>query len=141
MGMVMGGESQASFKDVTTTTKDTQANSAGVNTATVNTERRTTYISRLLTALWSLALLFAYLLRRGCNIVVGALTKSGGDMVNIARITMAKLVAIFSFIIISFVLVQSASAQTTPRPDFVLPATCGAFELSLIHISEPTRPY
>ena len=41
---------------------------------------------------------------------------------------MARLLAFFSFIIISFVLVQSASAQTTPRPDFVLPATCGAFE-------------
>ena len=41
---------------------------------------------------------------------------------------MAKLFATFSFLIISFVLVQSASAQTTPRPDFVLPATCGAFE-------------
>ena len=44
------------------------------------------------------------------------------------QIAMARLLAFFSFIIISFVLVQSASAQTTPRPDFVLPATCGAFE-------------
>ena len=44
------------------------------------------------------------------------------------QIVLAKLIAFFSFIIISFVLVQSASAQTTPRPDFVLPATCGAFE-------------
>ena len=113
MGTVMGDESQASFKDVTTTIKDTQANSAGVNTATVNTERRTTYISRFLTALWSLALLFAYLLRRGCNIVVGALTKSSGDMVNIARIAMAKLFAIFSFIMMSLLVAQTASAQTT----------------------------
>ena len=72
----MSGESQASYKDVITTIKDTEANSAGVDTATSYAERRTTYKSRFLTALWSLALLFAYLLRRGCNIVVGALTKS-----------------------------------------------------------------
>ena len=111
--MVMGGESQASFKDVTTTIKDTEANSAGVDTATSYAERRTTYKSRFLTALWSLALLFAYLLRRGCNIVVGALTKSSGDMVNIARIAMAKLFAIFSFIMMSLLVAQTASAQTT----------------------------
>ena len=107
----MGGESQASYKDVITTIKDTEANSAGVDTATSYAERRTTYISRFLTALWSLALLFAYLLRRGCNIVVGALTKSSGDMVNIARIAMAKLFAIFSFIMMSLLVVQTASAQ------------------------------
>ena len=44
------------------------------------------------------------------------------------RAFLMDLTAIFSFIMMSLLVTQSASAQMTPRPDFVLPATCGAFE-------------
>ena len=111
MDMVMGGESQASFKDVTTTTKDTQANSAGFNTATVNTERRTTYISRFLTALWSLALLYAYLLRDVFYIPTRKILKSAYNPKVFRRPSKSCVAPLLAVLFSSTAFTQTAHAQ------------------------------